>query len=57
MVETPRGNETKGVNIVVISDNTPYCPAVSTSTNKGKFYWPKSVSIKCICLCTIGQVE
>ena len=39
-----RGNVTKVVNIVVISEDTLYCPLVITRTNKGTFHWPKTVS-------------
>ena len=43
-VTTNRGNVTRAVNIVVISDDSVYCPVKVTKTNKGTFIWPKTVS-------------
>lgn len=43
-VLTSRGNVTKDVNIVVMSEDTIYCPASVTANNKGTFSWPKIVS-------------
>ncbi|XP_074644037.1 adhesion G protein-coupled receptor A3-like [Tubulanus polymorphus] len=43
-VQTKTGNISKTVNIVVISDDTLHCDAVTISTNKGTFSWPKTVS-------------
>ena len=43
-VHTSRGNVSKTVNIVVISDDTLYCPLMVSRTNKGKFMWRKTVS-------------
>ena len=34
----------KVVNVVVISEDTLYCPPVVTTTNKGVFSWSKTVS-------------
>lgn len=43
-VTTPQGSISKSVNIIVISEDTLYCRAVVTKTNKGIFAWPKTVS-------------
>ncbi|XP_064630086.1 adhesion G protein-coupled receptor A3-like isoform X2 [Lineus longissimus] len=43
-VQTPQGNASKTVNIVVISDNTLHCPRTEVQTNRGWFKWPKTVS-------------
>ena len=43
-MHTPRGNVTKDVNIVVMSEDTIYCPAKVSVTNKGTFRWSKIVS-------------
>ncbi|CAH1785132.1 unnamed protein product [Owenia fusiformis] len=44
LVLTQRGNISRDVNIIVISDDVLFCPAVNVETNKGTFMWPKSVS-------------
>ncbi len=44
------------VNIVVISEDTLYCPRVITRTNKGNFSWPKTVSgVTVEHLCETGE--
>ncbi|KYB24876.1 adhesion G protein-coupled receptor A3 [Tribolium castaneum] len=38
-----QGNHSKGITIVVISDETEYCPITVTSNNKGTYTWPRTV--------------
>ncbi|XP_031836656.2 remoulade isoform X3 [Nomia melanderi] len=37
------GNRTKSITVIVISDQTRYCPLAVTKTNKGVYTWPKTV--------------
>ncbi|KAG5880584.1 hypothetical protein JTB14_002393 [Gonioctena quinquepunctata] len=37
------GNHSKGITIVVISEDTRYCPMTFTSNNKGTYNWPKTI--------------
>ena len=36
-------NHSKGITVMVISDETKYCPITSTSDNKGTYVWPRTV--------------
>lgn len=38
-----RGNHSKGITVVVISDETKYCPMAVTSNNKGTYNWPRTL--------------
>lgn len=38
-----QGNYTKGITVVVISDETEYCPIEVTSNNKGTYSWPHTI--------------
>ncbi|XP_068912534.1 adhesion G protein-coupled receptor A3 isoform X2 [Tenebrio molitor] len=38
-----QGNHSKGITIVVISDDTEYCPITVSSNNKGTYTWPRTV--------------
>ncbi|XP_065170512.1 LOW QUALITY PROTEIN: adhesion G protein-coupled receptor A3 [Atheta coriaria] len=40
---TRNGNYTKGITVMVISDETVYCPIILTSNNKGTYTWPRTV--------------
>lgn len=44
VVETAQGSISRSVVIIVLSSDTPYCPAVGTDTNKGRYNWPKSMA-------------
>ncbi|XP_076297775.1 remoulade [Lasioglossum baleicum] len=37
------GNRTKSISVIVISDQTRYCPLAVTKNNKGVYTWPKTV--------------
>ncbi|XP_078036263.1 remoulade isoform X2 [Augochlora pura] len=37
------GNRTKSIIVIVISDQTRYCPLAVTKSNKGVYTWPKTV--------------
>ncbi|XP_069684373.1 adhesion G protein-coupled receptor A3 isoform X2 [Periplaneta americana] len=37
------GNQTQTISVIVISDDTQYCPQTVTSNNKGVYTWPKTV--------------
>ena len=43
LIQTPEGNVSKSVNVVVISDETVYCPAEMKQDERGMFRWPKTV--------------
>lgn len=38
-----QGNHSKGITVVVISDDTQYCPIETTTNNKGSYTWPRTV--------------
>ncbi|XP_063912971.1 adhesion G protein-coupled receptor A3 isoform X1 [Zophobas morio] len=38
-----QGNYSKGIMVVVISDDTEYCPITVTTDNKGSYTWPRTV--------------
>ncbi|RZC32512.1 LRR 8 and/or HRM domain containing protein, partial [Asbolus verrucosus] len=38
-----QGNHSKGITIVVISDETEYCPITVSASNKGTYTWPRTV--------------
>ncbi|XP_060525935.1 adhesion G protein-coupled receptor A3 isoform X2 [Cylas formicarius] len=38
------GNHSKSITIVVISDDTVFCPTTTTQNNKGTYVWPKTIS-------------
>ncbi|CAK9824102.1 Adhesion G protein-coupled receptor A3 [Anthophora retusa] len=37
------GNRSKAISVIVISDQTRYCPLAVTKTNKGIYTWPRTV--------------
>ncbi|KAK0159144.1 hypothetical protein PV328_010066 [Microctonus aethiopoides] len=37
------GNKTKAIGIIVISDDTKYCPLTMTRNNKGTYAWPRTI--------------
>ncbi|XP_050594181.1 adhesion G protein-coupled receptor A3 isoform X2 [Bombus affinis] len=37
------GNRTKAINVIVISEETRYCPLAVTKNNKGIYTWPKTI--------------
>ncbi|XP_015431913.1 PREDICTED: adhesion G protein-coupled receptor A3 [Dufourea novaeangliae] len=37
------GNRTKSINVIVISDQTRYCPLAVTKNNKGVYTWPTTI--------------
>ncbi|CAG9815828.1 unnamed protein product [Phaedon cochleariae] len=37
------GNYSKGLSIIVISDDTKYCPMTVVSNNKGIYNWPRTI--------------
>ncbi|XP_043512130.1 adhesion G protein-coupled receptor A3 isoform X2 [Frieseomelitta varia] len=37
------GNRTKAISVIVISEETRYCPLAVTKNNKGIYTWPKTV--------------
>ncbi|CAL7937400.1 unnamed protein product [Xylocopa violacea] len=37
------GNRSKAISVIVISDETRYCPLAVTKNNKGIYTWPKTV--------------
>ncbi|XP_034944600.1 adhesion G protein-coupled receptor A3 [Chelonus insularis] len=37
------GNKTKSISIIVISEDTRYCPLAVTRNNKGMYAWPRTV--------------
>ncbi|PSN36049.1 hypothetical protein C0J52_21845 [Blattella germanica] len=37
------GNQTQTISVIVISEDTQYCPQTVTSDNKGVYTWPKTV--------------
>ncbi|XP_043260839.1 adhesion G protein-coupled receptor A3 [Colletes gigas] len=37
------GNRSKAISVIVISDQTRYCPLVVTKNNKGIYTWPRTV--------------
>ncbi|KAK2144259.1 hypothetical protein LSH36_773g00046 [Paralvinella palmiformis] len=43
-IQTARGNTSKSVNVIVMSLQATYCPAVNNITAKGTYSWPKTVS-------------
>lgn len=43
LVVSMQGNHSKGITIVVISNQTEYCPITVTSNNKGTYTWPRTV--------------
>lgn len=36
-------NHSKGISVIVISDETKYCPLTITSNNKGTYNWPRTI--------------
>ncbi|XP_066141971.1 adhesion G protein-coupled receptor A3 isoform X1 [Euwallacea fornicatus] len=38
-----QGNHSKSTTILVISEDTRYCPIITTKDNKGTYVWPKTV--------------
>lgn len=40
---TAQGNHSKSISIMVISDETKYCPIETTNNNKGSYMWPRTV--------------
>lgn len=38
-----QGNHSKGITVIVISDDTRYCPTEVTSNNKGSYMWPRTI--------------
>lgn len=38
-----KGNQSKGITVIVISEETQYCPMEITSNNKGTYMWPRTV--------------
>ncbi|XP_017780514.1 PREDICTED: adhesion G protein-coupled receptor A3 [Nicrophorus vespilloides] len=38
-----RGNHSRGISVVVISNETKYCPITTTVNNKGNYIWPRTV--------------
>ncbi|XP_066991624.2 adhesion G protein-coupled receptor A3 [Anabrus simplex] len=36
-------NKTQAIRVIVISEETKYCPQIETSNNKGRYSWPKTV--------------
>lgn len=38
-----QGNHSKGITVIVISDDTRYCPTEVTSNNKGSYTWPRTI--------------
>ncbi|CAH0552940.1 unnamed protein product [Brassicogethes aeneus] len=40
---TNRGNHSKEITVVVISNNTKYCPMTVSTNNKGTYNWPRTL--------------
>ncbi|KRT81844.1 hypothetical protein AMK59_5731 [Oryctes borbonicus] len=40
---SPKYNQSKGISIVVISNETIYCPIVTITNNKGSYTWPRTI--------------
>ncbi|CAG9766682.1 unnamed protein product [Ceutorhynchus assimilis] len=38
-----QGNHTKSTTILVLSDDTRYCPIATTKNNKGTYIWPQTI--------------
>lgn len=38
-----KGNQSKGITVIVISEETQYCPIEVTMDNKGTYTWPRTV--------------
>lgn len=38
-----KGNQSKGITVIVISEETQYCPIEVTTNNKGTYTWPRSI--------------
>lgn len=38
-----QGNHSKGITVIVISDDTRYCPTEVTTNNKGSYMWPRTI--------------
>ncbi|XP_057665871.1 adhesion G protein-coupled receptor A3 [Diorhabda carinulata] len=38
------GNHSKGITVVVISNETKYCPMTITKNNKGVYNWPRGIA-------------
>ncbi|XP_023233555.1 adhesion G protein-coupled receptor A3-like [Centruroides sculpturatus] len=43
-VETPRGNESRSIQIIVIAENNRVCSRMMTSDNKGQYLWPETLA-------------
>lgn len=38
-----KGNHSKGITVIVISEETQYCPIEVTTDNKGTYTWPRTI--------------
>lgn len=38
-----QGNQSKGITVIVISEETQYCPIEVTTDNKGTYIWPRTI--------------
>lgn len=37
------GNHSTAISVIVLSDDSKYCPQVDTKNNKGIYFWPKTI--------------
>lgn len=42
-IHSDQGNHSKGITVIVISEETQYCPIEVTVNNKGSYTWPRTV--------------
>lgn len=50
------GNHSTAISVIVLSDDSKYCPQVNLKNNKGIYYWPKTIVGFTVDLpCTIKQ--
>ncbi|XP_018330847.1 adhesion G protein-coupled receptor A3-like [Agrilus planipennis] len=55
---TDEGNFTKAINLIIISKNSQFCEMTTTLTNKGNYYWPKTLTNNTVYLpCEFIQVN
>ncbi|KAF5295990.1 hypothetical protein FQA39_LY12762 [Lamprigera yunnana] len=42
-IDSPQGNYTKGVTLIVVSNDSKFCSIVQTENNKGSYVWPRTL--------------
>lgn len=42
-LNSDQGNQSKGITVIVISEETQYCPIEVTVDNKGSYTWPRTI--------------